>query len=175
MPSRGDADFGRAALEKGYLSEKILKIYLKKVRQLESRGQRTSVDALLLFDKLLSTTQVTELQLELERRVQFCHHCGAKHNVVTLPCGERVRCTKCREPFEIVDWSTGVPPRPVAVHMASSGSSVELPQVGGPLSGGDEDDDELFECPDCGAPLRLTDEFCRDCHPMELRGGSDVQ
>ncbi len=192
MPSRGDADFGRAALEKGYLSDKILRIYLKKVRQLETRGQRTSVDALLLFDKLLSAGQVTEIQLQLERRVQFCPHCGAKHNVVTIPAGERVRCTKCSEGFEIVDWSTGSPPRPVAVHLASSGSSAEWPQIHAPPppSSGmdDEDDDDRFECPECGAALRLEDEFCRECHPpggvehetqtfgkRELRAESDVQ
>lgn len=171
MPSKGDDQFAAKAVARGFLSEKIARLYLENLRELEGQGHRTSVDRLLLSNRLLTAHQVRTVQEELGRRIQFCPSCGRRQNVHGLEPGAPARCTKCKEKYVVEGWA-GEPRRPVVsrarADMANpSGSGAASPLATSEMGSmrPNESQEIVFGCPTCGGTLTLEDEFCPRCHP----------
>ncbi|MBI4613986.1 MAG: hypothetical protein HY720_10290 [Planctomycetes bacterium] len=183
MASKGDAKFGRLAVEKGYLSQRIVDLYVEKVNQARSSGKPTTIERLLLADRLLTSTQIYELQDLEGKRVQLCPECGARHNVFSLEPGTKVRCKKCRKTFQVEFADLEEPPKPAVTRVpparqgegndpasskeprrpASDDPPTPVPASQRALETAGDDGPALFGCPVCGADLTLEDEFCPHC------------
>ena len=181
MPSRGDVQFGRLAVENKFLREALLGSYLSKVDEERERGRRTTLERLLRQGGHLTSSQIQWIQEQQKRRIEFCPHCGRKHNVFGLDSGNLVRCDRCRETFEIVDSSPGATlkgkqeknsPTP-EISPAKTGSEAKPPPVE------ETDLDSVlfdlvgsvepirFPCARCGTMLVLEQDICSNCERIE--------
>lgn len=101
MPSNGDLEFGRLAIEFGYTTKLRVEECLREQVHLEKDGLRTSVDRVLLRKGYLIPLQVSEIQRKQGRKIIFCTSCYTKLNVAGFKPGQKVRCPACEDPVEV--------------------------------------------------------------------------
>jgi serine/threonine-protein kinase len=101
MPSKGDKEFCRAAVERTFASASALQKALDEQRKLEKEGALTTVDQLCIDLAILNPLQVEIVQDQLRRKVVYCPGCTSKYNVYKFRTGTGVKCKKCGEQIEI--------------------------------------------------------------------------
>jgi serine/threonine protein kinase len=101
MPSKGDKEFGKAAIERGFAKSPDVQRALAEQKKLEKEGALTTLDQILIDLHILNPLQVEILQDQLRRKVVYCPGCMAKYNIYKFRSGTGVKCRKCGEQIEV--------------------------------------------------------------------------
>lgn len=96
MPSKNDEQFGQMAVQANYISKAELKEALDELKKREGKGERTTLDRVLVDLGMMLAVQIETIQAKQKRRVVFCPACGMKLNVFTFKVGQRIKCTHCQ-------------------------------------------------------------------------------
>ena len=185
MASRGDLEFGRLTVENKLLREAVVAPFLEKIDEERKRGRLTTLDRLLGQSGHLNNQQIQQIQELQKRRVEFCSHCGRKHNIFGITPGSTVRCDRCRERFEVPEKS----PLYVEINSPTKGSSADkssLSTASQPKTEEAEipkDDESLYDsglfelvgaveparfaCARCGLLLLIEEDICGNCERVE--------
>lgn len=96
MSSKNDEQFGALAVQANYISKAELKEALEELKKREGKGERTTLDRVLVDLGMMLAVQIETVQSKQKRRVVFCPACGMKLNVFTFKVGQRIKCTHCQ-------------------------------------------------------------------------------
>ncbi len=101
MPSKGDKDFAKAALDRKFAESADVQRAFKEQKKLEQEGALTTVDQVLIDLGMLNPLQVEIIQDQLQRKIVYCPGCTAKYNIYKFSSGTGVECKKCGENIEV--------------------------------------------------------------------------
>ncbi len=96
MSSKNDEQFGALAVQANYISKAELKEALEELKKREGKGERTTLDRVLVDLGMMLAVQIETIQAKQKRRVVFCPACGMKLNVFTFKVAQRIKCTHCQ-------------------------------------------------------------------------------
>lgn len=96
MASKNDEQFGLLAVQANYISRAELKEALEELKKREAKGERTTLDRVLVDLGMMLAIQIETIQAKQKRRVVFCPACGMKLNVFSFKVGQRIKCTHCQ-------------------------------------------------------------------------------
>lgn len=100
MPTKGDREFVRIAMAKGFLKPEDARAALIRLTQAEENKAMMSVDRVFLMEELLTAGQIREIQEEQHRKLVFCA-CGQKNNIFEFPSGTKCKCQSCGRMIEV--------------------------------------------------------------------------
>ncbi len=101
MPSKGDKEFGKAALDRKFACAADIQRAFGEQKKLEQEGALTTIDQVLTDLAILNPLQVEIVQDQLQRKVVYCPGCTSKYNLYKFASGTGVKCKKCGEQIEV--------------------------------------------------------------------------
>ncbi len=135
MSSKNDESFGQFAVTANYISKAELREALEELKKREGKGERTSLDRVLIDMGMMLAVQIESIQAKQKRRVVFCPACGMKLNVFLFKAGQRIKCTHCQK--SLIVPQIGKDPT-----LAPSGVFPTVGSTKKPSPVAEEDDDE---------------------------------